>query len=224
MLQGTYTGGLPHVDTASAALGWGPWLLSFVRAPPKKLTMMEIQAHPIVKDFVMIGGGHSHVFLLKMLGMKPIPGVQITLITRDVDTPYSGMLPGHVAGHYNKAECHIDLGRLAAFCGARLVHAEACGIDLANKKVAIRPSSKLDESLPESDLDGADTAHVKSVKRPPIPYDVLSIDIGSAPSTLQWSSDAPVTPVKPIDGFSARWDAVGHTRKSQERNILYSPI
>ena len=159
--------------------------MSFVRPPPKALTMMEIQSHPIVKDFVMIGGGHSHVFLLKMLGMKPIPGVQITLITRDVNTPYSGMLPGHVAGHYTKEECHLDLGRLSAFCGARLVHAEACAIDLANKKVDIRPSTKIDESLPVVSLDDtADTAHVKAVKRPPIPYDVLSIDIVSWGTTL----------------------------------------
>ena len=34
-----------------------------------------------------------------------MPGVQVTLITRDVDTPYSGMLPGHVAGFYTREEC-----------------------------------------------------------------------------------------------------------------------
>ena len=47
--------------------------------------------------------------------MKPEPGVRYTLITRDIDTPYSGMLPGHVAGLYTREECHLDLSKIARF-------------------------------------------------------------------------------------------------------------
>uniref|UniRef100_A0A7S2I9W4 Selenide, water dikinase n=1 Tax=Haptolina brevifila TaxID=156173 RepID=A0A7S2I9W4_9EUKA len=149
----------------------------------------------IFKDLVLIGGGHSHAHVLKMWGMQPEPGVQLTLITRDVDTPYSGMLPGYVAGAYTWRECHIDLAKLAAFSGARLVHAEACGLDLKEKRVLLKG-------------------------RPPIAYDVLSIDIGSAPKPVvnadasaahaptSESSLPSVTPVKPIDGFCKRWDAI----------------
>lgn len=32
--------------------------------------------------------------------------------------------PGHIAGHYTREQCHIDLTRLACFAGARLVHSE----------------------------------------------------------------------------------------------------
>ena len=70
---------------------------------------------------MLIGGGHSHAIVLRMFGMKPLPGVRLTLITENSDTPYSGMLPGHIAGFYSYDECHIDLQRLANFAQAQMI-------------------------------------------------------------------------------------------------------
>ena len=68
---------------------------------------------PQVKHLVLIGGGHSHLFVLKQLGMKPVPGLAITLISRDIETPYSGSLPSTLSGFLTHDDMNIDLRPLA---------------------------------------------------------------------------------------------------------------
>ena len=143
-----------------------------------------IDAPPLLFDLVLIGGGHAHVHVLKMLGMPKgrqfvwKHGIRVTLIARDVHTPYSGMLPGFVAGHYSHDDIHLDLEKLCQFANVRLFHTSAVGIEVngSGKGGRIRCA------------DG----------RPPVRYDVLSMDIGSSPSGTPPKF---VTPVKPIAHF-----------------------
>ena len=145
---------------------------------------MQTSDQPVLRDIVLVGGGHSHVIVLKKFGMKPIPGVRLTLICTDMHTPYSGMLPGYVAGHYDYDEVHIDLSRLAVFAGARLYRDEVTGLDRVNQKVLCR-------------------------NRPPVPYDQLSINIGSTPQLHQVMGAAEhAIAVKPIQRFNDRWLAL----------------
>ena len=119
---------------------------------------MSPSRSPVLRDLVLVGGGHSHVGVLRAFGMKPEPGVRVTVVCTDVDTPYSGMLPGYIAGHYGFDDVHIDLGRLAAFAGARLIRDTVIGIDRDRRRVV----------LPD---------------RPAVPYDLVSINTGSTPDT-----------------------------------------
>ena len=139
---------------------------------------------PVLKDLVLVGGGHSHVAVVKAFGMRPLPGVRVTLVSRNSRTPYSGMLPGLIAGRYSAEEAHIDLVPLCRFADVRFIGAEVVGVDAANGKVLF-------------------------VDRPPLPYDVLSINSGSTPSLLaaDHGADA-IVPVKPIDRFLERWEAL----------------
>jgi selenide,water dikinase len=131
-------------------------------------------------DIVLVGGGHAHVHVLKALSGEP--GLRVTLVTRDLATPYSGILPGVVAGLYAPDEAHIDLVRLAAATGARLIHAKAVGLDRANKRAVI--------------AGGA-----------PVPYDLVSIDVGIAPalSSIAGAAEYAIA-VKPIGLFLAKLD------------------
>ena len=121
--------------------------------------------------------------VLKRFGLEPLDGVRVTLVSRVTETPYSGMLPGLIAGHYTKDESHIDLQPLARFARARAVFDEAIGLDLANRLVRVR-------------------------EQPPIAYDVLSIDIGSTPNLAVTGAAEHTTPVKPIDRFLDRWSTL----------------
>lgn len=129
---------------------------------------------------MLVGGGHSHVIFLRMLLMNPVPGLAVTLISPETSTPYSGMLPGLVAGHYQAEDVYIDLGPLCRRAGADFIRGEVLSMETDKKRV-----------------------HV--VGRPPIRYDVLSIDIGSTPYLPEAISADAVIPVKPISSFLTRW-------------------
>jgi selenide,water dikinase len=141
---------------------------------------MQTPETPVVRDIVLVGGGHSHAVLLRRWAMRPLPGVRLTLICRDTHTPYSGMLPGHIAGHYSFEQVHIDLRTLAQAAGARFFRSEVIALDRSAGQVL---------------CEG----------RPPVPYDWVSINIGATPRLGVPGAASHALPVKPIDRFHQRW-------------------
>ena len=141
-----------------------------------------LNALPLTRDLVMIGGGHAHALVLRAWGMDPLPGARLTVINPGPTAPYTGMLPGHVAGHYGRDDLEIDLVRLCRHAGARFIEDRAVGIDRVARQVL---------------LEG----------RGPVSYDVASIDVGiHARMEIPGFADHGIG-AKPLDRYAARWRA-----------------
>ena len=174
--------------------------VTFANPAKQNQVPMQTSNQPVLRDIVLVGGGHSHVGVIRNFGMRPVPGVRLTVICRDTDTPYSGMLPGYIAGHYSFDDVHIDLRRLAQFAGARFYRGQVTGLDRSTQKVLL-------------------------AGRPAVPYDLLSINIGSTPQLGMVPGAAMhAVPVKPIFEFNQRWLALlarvrGHAGKTRIAEI-----
>lgn len=139
---------------------------------------------PPRRDLVLIGGGHSHVGVLRAFMMRPEPGLRLTLIAKELEAPYSGMLPGFVAGMYTREDAHIDLLPLAQAAGARLIIGAATGLDLEERRVFI---------------EGRDSLR----------FDLLSLNVGITPrlNGVEGAAAHGIA-VKPVSQFAARWEAL----------------
>ncbi len=143
------------------------------------------------RDLVLVGGGHSHVQVLRRFGMAPRPDVRLTLVVDKPIAVYSGMVPGYVAGQYRREELEIDVVPLARRAGARVILAAAVGVDAVSKRIRL-------------------------ADRPPIRYDLASLDIGSTvagldlPGVRKWA-----LPTRPISELVERIDALAERIRSR---------
>ncbi|MGL4444585.1 MAG: FAD-dependent oxidoreductase, partial [Alsobacter sp.] len=91
---------------------------------------------------VLVGGGHAHVLALLDLAAAGL-GAAVTLVSPQRLTPYSGMLPGHIAGLYRHDEIHIDLDALCRRTGASWRKAAAAGLDRPNRAVLLADGERV---------------------------------------------------------------------------------
>ncbi|MFO1317586.1 MAG: FAD-dependent oxidoreductase [Burkholderiales bacterium] len=132
---------------------------------------------------LLVGGGHSHVEVLRRFALRPDPQVALTLVSPEPDTAYSGMLPGLVAGLYTRAEAHIALAPLARWAGARFLTDRVESLDLYTKTAAM--------------ADGVRE-----------PFDFVSLDVGSVPDDRVRGARAHAIGVKPVPAFLAAWERI----------------
>ncbi len=107
-----------------------------------------------MKRLVLLGGGHAHLEVLRSLALAPDENIEVTLVTPFPWFTYSGMIPGHIAGHYELDDCTVDLIALTGRAHATLI-------------------------LTTVSLVSAHANEVICANGTVIPYDVLSLDVGS---------------------------------------------
>lgn len=137
-----------------------------------------------MKRLVLVGGGHAHVHVLKAIGDALDPAVSVTLVTPVDRQVYSGMLPGFVAGHYGLEECAIDLRPLAQRARALVVRSAATLVNPSMREV-ICANGEI------------------------VPYDVLSVDVGSRPFVGGARGvEEHAVAMRPLERFVEGWERV----------------
>jgi selenide,water dikinase len=146
-----------------------------------------------LKQLLLLGGGHAHVFVMRAFGRAPLPDTRVTVISRTRFTPYSGMLPGLLAGLNSFEESHLDLEWLASATGCEFIEAEATRINPGAREVVCG--------------DGRAFG-----------YEFLSVDIGSTPAARGVPGAREHTlPVKPVERFLDGWRSVERRIGAGER-------
>lgn len=133
---------------------------------------------------LLLGLGHTNIQVVSRWRRGALPGVQLTCISNHDRATYSGLLPAVLAGTCERARMEIDLAAFCAASGARLVIDDVAGLDTRARRLVMR--------------DGA-----------ALPFDVLSIGIGSVPTLdgVAVDDDSGIVPVKPMQTFIARLGA-----------------
>ena len=137
-----------------------------------------------MKRLVLAGAGHAHALLLKAWERAPPPGVELLLVSPNALAPYSGMVPGWLAGHYRYDEICVDFAPLVAATGARWLADEVQGVQADQRRLLLRSGAVLD-------------------------YDLLSLNVGSTltPPTLDDKRNVHLLPLRPLSQLHAAWQA-----------------
>lgn len=155
-----------------------------------------IETSPISSELVLIGGGHANIQVVKSLAMKPIRGLRTTLVSDVLYSPYSGMLPGYLAGWYEFSEIHFDLRKICQKAGVRFIHDEVTGVNGRDREIRLK-------------------------NRPALHFDLASINVGIVPKPLPSAMNSDrIYPLKPIGKFLKGWrDFLARVQNENELRI-----
>jgi pyridine nucleotide-disulfide oxidoreductase family protein len=135
---------------------------------------------------VLVGAGHAHAEVLRCWAAAPLPGVELVLVSPAALAPYSGMVPGWLAGAYRFDEICIDFAALAAAAGARFVLDEVEALDAHAQRLRLTSGAELG-------------------------YTLLSLNFGSTlnpPPELAQRPGLRVLSLRPLGKLRAAWETL----------------
>ena len=133
------------------------------------------------RNLVLVGAGHANILVIRRFIVKPILGIRLVIVNPESTVPYSGILPGFLAGQYTKRELLIDVASLAKRAGARFIRGSIFSIDTNRKTIEIDRQEWLGEKS------------ITSLK-----YDYTCINTGAVPTSSFLSKHPHCYSVKPI--------------------------
>ena len=136
-----------------------------------------------MRRLVLAGAGHAHAQVLLDWLRAPVPGVELVVVSPQALAPYSGMVPGWLAGSYRFEEIVIDFAALCAAAGARWVPGELQALDPARRRLTL--------------ADGSTLA-----------YDLLSLNVGSTLRPPPVPASTQMLALRPLSALHAGWGAV----------------
>lgn len=145
-----------------------------------------------MKRVLLIGAGHAHLGVLAEFGRRPLPGVHMTLVTPYAQQIYSGMLPGWIAGHYRLEQCAIAVEPVALRAQAQLCLGQVVQLDLSQRRAL--------------------TAQGQCIE-----FDVVSINIGSAPPI---AGAFVGSALRPIESFIEAWSLLRRQRAPAQITVV----
>jgi selenide,water dikinase len=146
----------------------------------KQETVSTMASSPASQNLVLLGIGHTNADFVRRWIDDPISGCRLTCVSRYATATYSGMLPGVLGGQAREEEMKIDLRALARRARAELVIGDVSGLNLETRQLVF-------------------------ADRTPIPFDALSIGVGSMPACWdQHRHSRLLVPIKPMQTFLQR--------------------
>ena len=140
-----------------------------------------------MRRLLLIGAGHAHAQVLRDWLDRPVPGVELVLVSPAALAPYSGMVPGWLAGSYLFEDICINFQALAAAAGARWVADELASLDAGRRSVTLASGAVLG-------------------------FDLLSLNVGSTLTPPANAADdagsggAAMLSLRPLGRLREAWD------------------